>query len=174
MAENIKITGDKKLIKDLKNLAKKWPEIYKEETTKILKLIAARYESEVVQRTPAGVGGASGLRGSIGATEPKVSAAGASVSVGSPLEYAEPVEFGRKAGRRPPVGPLELWAIRKLGISKDEARSVGFALSIHIGRHGTEGAFMFRDGWAAMEGWADEQAAILPKRITDRAMAQVD
>lgn len=173
MNENPKIIGADDVIKDLKRLAREFPGIYKEETKKTLKLIAARYESEVVQRTPAGVGGASGLRGSIGATEPRVSARGADVTVGSPLEYAEPVEYGRRAGKQPPVDPLILWAKRKLGLPEEEATRAGWAIAIHLKHNSTKGKFMFRDGWAAMEDWANEQVAILPKRIADRAMETV-
>lgn len=165
-----RVVGADKLAADLKRVAREFPDIFQEEAKKTLTIVAARYESEIVQRTPAGVGGSAGLRGSIAADAPTVSMAGASVSVGSPLEYAEPVEFGRKPGKQPPMGPLALWARRKLGVPKDEADGVGFAIARKIALKGTEGAFMFRDAWKAIEGWADGEADKLPNRIAEKGL----
>lgn len=71
--------------------------------------------------------------------------------VTSPLQphYAPDVEYGRKPGKMPPVGPIELWARRKLGLSGKELESAAFLIARAIGRRGTKGAFMFRDGTAA-------------------------
>jgi hypothetical protein len=61
------------------------------------------------------------------------------VEIGSPLEYAAPVEFGsRHSGSGPPLGPLRLWARRRLRLSgpkataaavyvRNKARTRGFA-----------------------------------------------
>jgi hypothetical protein len=164
------VVGADELAADLKRVAEDFPDIWREEAKTTLTLIAARYESEIVQRTPAGVGGSAGLRGSIAADAPKVSMTGASVAVGSPLEYAEPVEYGRKPGKQPPVEPLALWARRKLGIPKEEADGVGFAIARRIALKGTDGAFMFRDAWKAIEGWADGEADKLPNRIAEKGL----
>lgn len=47
--------------------------------------------------------------------------------------YGGAVEFGRKAGKRPPVAPIERWAAVKLG-----APGAGFAIARKIGRVGTK------------------------------------
>lgn len=64
------------------------------------------------------------------------------------LPYGLPVEHGRKAGKMPPVNAIRVWAIRKLGLSDSEADSTAFLIARAIGRRGTKGAFMFRDGFA--------------------------
>lgn len=69
----------------------------------------------------------------------------------SPLDYASPVEFGRKPGRRPPTEAIEAWVIRKLGYKGKQARSVAFLIARAIGRRGTRGAFMFKRGFAVAE-----------------------
>lgn len=72
------------------------------------------------------------------------------------VEYGLPVEFGRAAGRPPPVEPIELWIKRK-GIQWSRTTASGqvvplttnqmaWALVMHIAREGTQGAFMFREG----------------------------
>jgi enoyl-CoA hydratase/carnithine racemase len=56
--------------------------------------------------------------------------------------YGLPVEFGRKAGRMPPVDAIRLWVVRKLQITGDEADKAAWAIARHIGARGTEGAYM--------------------------------
>lgn len=67
--------------------------------------------------------------------------------VGSPAEYAPVMEYGRKPGSKmPPVDALAIWAIRVLGVSRDESQSVGWALAKSIAKHGIEGKHMFEEG----------------------------
>ena len=67
--------------------------------------------------------------------------------------YANFVEFGRRAGRWPPQGPIELWAIRRLGIAAGpESRSAAFLIARAIGRgtsrgRANTGAHMFQRAW---------------------------
>ena len=51
--------------------------------------------------------------------------------------YAGVVEYGRKKGaRRPPPKQIELWARRKLGLSRKEAKSASFAIANAIAKRG--------------------------------------
>lgn len=62
--------------------------------------------------------------------------------------YGEPVEVGRRPGKWPPRGPIELWVIRKLGKpAGEESRSVAFLIARKIGMKGTKGAFMMKRGF---------------------------
>lgn len=109
-------------------------------------------QKKVVQRTPKGVGGGAGLRGSI-----KNDVRGATLGtlrgeVFSALKYARPVEKGRRAGATPPPvkgAPglaLRLWVRRKFRL-RSEARilSAAFAVARAIGKRGIQGKHMFRD-----------------------------
>lgn len=167
MTEAINVNYD---MTEVRRLVKRWPEITLDETEKVLETIAARLEKEVVERTPAGVGGAAGLRGSI---HGEVVSFGMPVKaqVGTPLEYGEVVEYGRRPGKAmPPVDPIAKWVRSKLGITdRKEARSVGFAIARTIAREGTEGAHMFENAWKDNERWVENQLRDLPKRIVRRA-----
>ena len=72
-------------------------------------------------------------------------------SVGSPLEYVPVLEYGRDPGPMPPVDAIRLWAVRKLGLDDKEADSAAWAIAKHIAKHGTEGLFMFKEGFEASE-----------------------
>ncbi|HET7276134.1 MAG TPA: hypothetical protein VFI91_13275 [Longimicrobiaceae bacterium] len=110
--------------------------------------IVALLERNVKRRTPVGVSGGGGLRGSIAGEVRQASSMGVGVPigrVGSPLPYALVVERGRQPGKMPPPEALELWVRRKLGVQNvNEARSVAYLIARKIGREGTEGAHMFR------------------------------
>lgn len=53
-------------------------------------------------------------------------------------KYTEQLVFGRKPGKIPPAKALEQWAMIKLGVSQDKARSVAFAIAKKIAKEGTE------------------------------------
>ena len=157
------------LINEIQGLVKKYPDVVRAETVAVMDIIVARLEKEVIERTPAGVGGASGLRGSIHGEA--VSVAGSSVKgvVGTPLEYGEVIEMGRRPGKGfPPVAPITLWAIRKLGVADKEAKSVGFLIARKIAKEGFEGAHMFQKAWEANERWVMDQLQTIPGRVVNR------
>lgn len=84
--------------------------------------------------------------------------------VSTPLLYGAPIEFGRKPGKMPPVDALELWVIRKLGISQD-SRGVAYVIARAIARRGIKAVGMFSKGLeAAMPGihrlWQATEAKI--------------
>jgi hypothetical protein len=80
--------------------------------------------------------------------------------VGSPLPYSIVIEEGRKFGpgaKFPPIDAIKAWAVRKLGISPDEADSAAFLIARSIkekgfsekGEVGPTGARMFEEGLEA-------------------------
>jgi hypothetical protein len=67
----------------------------------------------------------------------------------NPLSYALPAETGRKPGKWPPFAPIALWVKRVLRPPMNKLASLTFLMRRKIGRDGTKGAWMARDGWAA-------------------------
>lgn len=104
-------------------------------------------EREVKERTPVGVHGAAGLRGSVNSKSVRFGLERVETAVGTPLPYAVPVETGSRP-HFPPLLPIQDWVESKLGLSPEEARGVAFAIARKISKHGTEGKFMFRDAFA--------------------------
>ena len=104
----------------------------------------AYMQGQVQEGTPVGVAG--NLRGSI-ITDIRGHSVDLSGKVFSPLPYARYVEFGRRPGKFPPRGPIELWARRKLGDA-----SLWFVVARAIARRGTKGHFMFRNAWRSGKG----------------------
>lgn len=104
-------------------------------------------EREVKERTP--TSGAGTLRDSIGALPIDLSGARVEGAVGTSLAYAIPVEMGAKP-HMPPLEPLADWVRRKLGKSGDEAIGIAQAIRWHQHWHGMQGAWMFRDAFAAI------------------------
>ena len=154
---------------EIRKLAKRYPEITLQETEKVLDKVVRRLEKEVAERTPAGVGGDAGLRGSI---HGEVVSFGMPVKavVGTPLKYGEVIEHGRRPGKAmPPVEPIAKWARSILGITDaKEARSVGFAIARKIAVKGFEGAHMFEKAWKDNEKWAEAQLRKIQGRVIRR------
>lgn len=152
------------------DLARAWreaPEMMVEE------LVPAMWESELLieretkEHTPVGASGGAGLKGSIAAREPKVLADQVIGAVGTPLQYAVPVELGTKP-HFPPVRALADWARQKLGLPTSEAERVGFLVALKISREGTEGAFMFRKGFESTQPQVERTFFRAATRIRDR------
>ena len=61
--------------------------------------------------------------------------------------YAEYVEYGRKAGRFPPVRQLAQWARKKLRVNGKQADSAGFLMARKIARKGTRPQPFFRPAY---------------------------
>lgn len=153
---------------DLRKVIERFPVETLAEMDRTMDIIVRRLEAEIVGRTPAGVGGQAGLRGSI-AGEVQTMGREVTGTVGTPLEYGEVVELGRRPGKAfPPVSPIALWARRKLGISEEKAVSVGFAIARKIAIEGFEGAHMFRDAWKEVEPWAQKQLMGIGERVIRR------
>lgn len=95
-------------------------------------------EKEVQQGTPEGVGGMSGMRGSL-FSEVREFPAYLQGITSSPLPYAEPLEFGRQAGARmPPVSALIPWVEKFIPIKTGEtALGIAFAIARYMAARGS-------------------------------------
>jgi len=135
---------------ELATLWQQAPELVQREMVAAAEESAMLLQREVVERTPQGAGAGSGLSGSILA-QPVTFFEGDVISlVGTSLNYAVPVELGTKP-HFPPLQPLVEWVQVVLGLDGEEAEAVALAIARKISHHGTEGKFMFRDGFNASE-----------------------
>jgi len=139
------------------------PEMVAEVLTRRLLEAELLYQRETVERTPAGVGGGGGLRGSIQAGEPALQGQRLEGAVGTPLAYAAPVEFGSRP-HMPPIAPLVPWVVERLGLTGDEAEEVARRIAWKIKARGTEGAHMFE---GAMDATGDQITAILARALDE-------
>ena len=112
------------------------PEIFREEKAAALTEAGMLLEREIAARTAEGATGI--LRKSIAAQ-----LFGDRMEVGTPIAYAEPVEYGSKA-HWAPLAPLEMWALRKFGDAE-----IGKKVWYSIAHKGTRAALMFTRGFAA-------------------------
>lgn len=135
---------------ELVDLWSQAPELVRAEMTKAAWTSSLRVEKEVRERTPKGVNGF--LAMSIAALEPVVIPGGVMGLVGTSLNYAEPVELGTKP-HMPPIQPLIEWVEVVLGLEGEAAEQAAQSIAWKIAKKGTEGAFMFRDGFAASEDY---------------------
>ena len=149
-------------------LFERYPEITREvleETTLEASLLAER---EIKERTPTGVGGAAGLKGSIASQEPAWLGDELVGAVSTPLEYALPVELGTKP-HFPPVEALEDWVRAKLDVDEERVSSVAFLIARKISVRGTDGAHMFERGFDAARDRIDAMFARVPATLLERA-----
>lgn len=97
--------------------------------------------------------------------------------VGTSLSYAVPVEKGAKAhfpwDRATKSVPESLvdWVEHKFDVSDKEAVSIAFAIATKISRDGTEGKFMFRDGFKASEPYIRQRFARAVANIKNQLAA---
>jgi len=134
-------------LEEVQALLRRFPQVVEAETRNTMRKSVDHMQEQVSGRTPVNTGA---LRGSIGTHITGSLVGGALVGrVSTSIPYAEPVEFGRKKGKMPPVDAIEMWVVRK-GIARGEdTRSVAFVIARAIGRRGTKGRYMFRDGFDA-------------------------
>ena len=152
----------------IEGLARLNPGIVEKEVRAVLEIVAARVEKGVVEGTPRGVGGEAGLAGSIHG-EVVAYGQGLQAIIGTPIEYGDVVEMGRRPDKtKPPVEPIALWAIRKLGVSPEEAKGIGFVIARKIGKEGFEGAHMFEKTMKELDPWIMEQLNSIAERVNER------
>jgi len=142
------------------------PAIVVEELTAGVTEATMLAEREIRERTP--TSGAGTLRDSIGAMPVEISGEAVRGEVATSLAYAAPVETGSRP-HFPPVEPLVDWVERRLGLSGPAARGAAWAIARKIAARGTEGAFMFRDGLAAVE----QQVIAIVSGAVARAAARI-
>ena len=52
-------------------------------------------------------------------------------------DYSQQLALGRKPGKRPPVAPLQKWAMAKFGVGSKEALGMAYAIAKKIEKEGT-------------------------------------
>jgi len=132
-------------------------------------------ETAVKAETPEGVGGQAGLKGSL-FTEIRTQPAFVESLTSSPLVYAAPVEFGRRAGQTmPPPKALVPWVEKFIPLKPGEqALSVAYAIARAIGIRGTRawrqsppGVRMFQRGFEKVQGLVER---IFADRVREGAI----
>lgn len=95
-------------------------------------------EKETKQRAPVGVGGQGGFQGSI-FSEVREYPDYFQGLTSSPLPYADPLEYGRRAGAAmPPVSALIPWVEQRLTLREGEtAKGVAFAIARYMAARGS-------------------------------------
>lgn len=150
-------------------LASRAPAIFQGELVPAVTEASMFAEREVKERTP--TSGAGTLRDSIGALPVAISGAAISAGVGTSLAYAAAVELGSKP-HWAPIAPLLEWVQRKLGLSGEEAEAAAQSIQYKIAARGTEGSFMFRDGFAAVTPFVRELLAAATARAAAKMSAE--
>ena len=108
-------------------------------------------QRETIARTPVGVGGGGGLRGSYATRERLVSGSVVLGEVGSPLAHAPVIELGRGPGPISKAGMQSLreWVRQKLDVADKDLPSVTYLVARKIRRRGFKGKGMFKQALAA-------------------------
>lgn len=155
-------------VAELQKLARQFPEVTAIEMRAGLKVVAARCEKVLVEKTPRGVSAQGGLAGSMhGEVVPF--GQGYAARVGTPLEYGQVIELGRRPGQRmPPVAPIARWAVAKLGVESQDAESVAYLIARKIAIKGFPGKFMARDTLKELESWIIRELGQIPGRVIAR------
>jgi hypothetical protein len=143
------------------------PDIVREEMTAAMLESDLLLEREVKEKTPVGVGGAGGLKGSIAAQEPEISSDVVLGVVGTAMAHAVPVEIGTRP-HFPPVQPLEDWVIAKLGVPEKDAHGVAFLVARKIAARGTLAVGMFHRAFNEQRPKVEAIFAAARQRIAER------
>lgn len=68
--------------------------------------------------------------------------------------YAAVIEHGRRPGSRfPPLGAIQAWARRRLGLSQSEAKAAAFPIARAIARRGLVGRKVLTNSIPQIEAW---------------------
>lgn len=130
------------------------------------------YQREVQERIPTGIGGGGGLKGSVSARDLEINDDRIAGQVGTPLDYAVPVELGSKP-HMPPVQPLVDWAAQKFGLTEEEAKTAGWAIAMKIKAKGTEGVHMFRDAFEQTNADMEQIMFRAIDKLSDEVLGEV-
>lgn len=144
----------------------RYPQIARDVLTTSMSRAVMQVSSEVKRRTPVYMGR---LVGSIGG---RVEAFGGGISplggeirgiVDTPVDYALPVEVGRRPGSWPPIDKIARWCHLVLG----EEGAAG-AVAAKIFHQGTEPRAMFARGWVASKPWVKNEFKRALREIVQR------
>jgi hypothetical protein len=142
MAEVSRLGLDTSAMEQYARFLRQASRIAREEMAVSVEQALSLLEREIKENIPVGAHGL--LRGSV-FHELRGDPQGVSGVVGSPLNYALPVELGTKP-HFPPLAPLQDWVEKKLGIDKSESKQVAFLIARKISRKGTQGQHPFEKG----------------------------
>jgi len=130
------------LDEDLERSARLSPQ----ELTRLLTEILERARTEIIKRTPVGHSGAaragwtSEIRGRNTSSQLGI--------IANPVLHVDPLDTGRRPGKRPPIEAIIPWVGSKLGVPPGPARrSVAFLVARSIGARGTQPVNMIEEGW---------------------------
>lgn len=154
-------------IQGLDQLINAWsvaPDITREELLRTTTEADLLLERETKEGTPRGVSG--NLRSSITSREESLADNVIGV-VGTPLNYAIPVELGSKP-HFPPIEPLKDWVRHKLDVPAEEVEDVAYRVAWHISHHGTEGAHMFQQAFDNNRAQIERMYDDAQRRIVNR------
>lgn len=153
---------------ELRRIGSMYPEQTVRKTKAKMALIVNEFQNAVIEGTPKGVGGAAGLAGSVFG-ETRTVTNGIAGIVGSPLKYAETIEYGRKPGKMFPAEELVPWIEKKLGLPLPQAQRAAFPMMRKISLFGfatwPNGARMFEKGWDKIRDFAFDEIAKIPEEV---------
>lgn len=159
----MKISVDASALEILEQAWARMPDVVRTELLASVTEADLLIEREVKERTPVGVGGGGGLKGSI-ASDEKAYSDRVIGMVGSPLNYVAAVELGTKP-HFPPLQPIEDWVRAKLDVPEVDVEDVAMAIARKIKWHGTEGAHMFEQAFDATASQVQNIFALGVERI---------
>jgi len=152
----------------LKQLAAKMDAISADAIERGLEKLLITLEGEVKQRSARDLGP---LEASV-FSEIRTQGSAIEGIVSTPLIYGPAIEFGRKPGKMPPLGPLKAWAARKLGDEKlafPVAKSIaknGFKSLQHGDKQG-----MFEDAFKENLGLIERSLNEIGVHVTQELLA---
>lgn len=173
---DIRITHN---VTGLQKLVERYPTIARQQSEAVLELVAARIVSDVTAKTPTSGNGF--LRaGNVYSVGQEVTTGRVVAKMGNALEYARPIENGRRPGSMPPVEPIRYWVERKLGLQMPESKGVAFAIARSImqrgyspeGDVGPDGARMWQKTFDELDSWIYKMLDSIPRRIASVAQSQ--
>ncbi len=139
-------------------------EIIRQERMTAMRSSLGVFEDTVSSRTPANVGTLqNSISGNIRGSQLTIRG-----EVVSPLPYAAAVEYGRRPGKRPPIGPIKLWVSQVIKPPAKELDGIAFLIARAIGRWGTEEHRMFGRGFRAGLPYVQALWRKVPAKITKR------
>lgn len=147
----------------------KSPEVVSAAITDVMWAIVYTVEGAVVERTPVGATG--NTRGSIYSEVYGFPGSDDFYGkVATAIIHGEPLEHGTSPHGVSPDGvkSIEYWAIRKLGVTPQDAPGVARAIVRAIMRRGSKGAHMFRDGLEASRAKITKFWNDIPTKISER------
>lgn len=140
MVETARIELDTSAMQAYARYLQQAPAIAREEMSRSVEEALFLLEREMKENTPVGAHGL--LRGSITHQmrgQALADGMGVAGTVGSPLNYALPVELGTKP-HFPPIAPLADWVEKKLGVDPSRSEHVAYLIARKIAKRGTKGA----------------------------------